>query len=119
MYKIPENFNINSLSNIVISQIAFGLNSITLYHNKGFIQFSGGFSIRFGDQIIHHNEVYPVQDDFGLLKLLLEKAVTDVQTNEERNSLILEFENKITLVLIGNDQYESFTLNHNGREIIV
>lgn len=119
MYKIPENFNIKSLNNIVISQIAFGLNSVTLLHTKGFIQFSGGFSIRFDDQSIHHNEVYPVQDDFGLLKLLLEKEITDVQTNEERNSLVLEIEKRITLVLFGNEQFESFTLNYDGREIIV
>ena len=119
MYKIPDYFKISCIKNNVISQIAFGINFITLFFNKGFIQFSGSFSVQFNNQRFDYDEVYPVQNDYGLLKLLLEKEIVNVLTNERRNSLVLEFDGKIILELNGNEEYESFRLNLDGFEIIV
>ena len=118
MYRIPDDFNLINIKNEVIIQIAFGLNFITLFFSKGFIQFSGSFSFYDKGQKYDYEEVYPVQDDYNLLKLL-EKKITQVITNEDRNVLILEFEDKIILKLIGSESYESYTLNIDGKEIII
>ncbi len=118
MYKIPEDFNVNSIKNDIISQIAFGLNFITLFFSNGLIQFSGSFSFLYDSRKHEYEEVYPVQDDFGLLNLL-EKRIVQVSVNNERNVLILEFETGAILELISNKEYESFRLNIDGKEIIV
>jgi len=118
MYKIPEDFNINSIKNEAISQIAFGLNIITLFFNNGLIQFSGSFSFHYDSLIQVYEEVYPVQGDFGLLHLL-EKRIVQVRVSNERNVLTLEFETGAILELISGKEYESFKLNIDGEEIIV
>lgn len=118
MYKIPEGFNKDSIKNNTISQIAFGLNFITLFFSNGFIQFSGGFSILFDNQKKEYEEVYPVKKDYDIL-MLLEKKIIDVKINNERNVLTLEFEGAIILELIGSKEYESYILNICGKEIVV
>lgn len=118
MYKIPIEFNIDKLKGEVITQIAFGLNFITLFFNQGIIQFSGTFTIHFRHRKIYYQEVYPVINDFGLLKLI-EKSIVGVEVNDYRNILTLIFEDEIKLQLTGNDNYESFRVKINDKEIIV
>lgn len=118
MYKIPEDFYINSITNQAITQIAFGLNFVTLFFSIGLIQFSGSFSFLCNGRKQQYQEVYPVQDDFGLLNLL-EKRIVQVSVNKERNVLTLEFESGAILELISGKNYESFKLIIDGKEIIV
>jgi hypothetical protein len=116
MYRIPE--NIDAIKNEIINQIAFGVNVITLFFSKGFIQFSGCFVFLYDGQKFEQDEVYPVQHDHGLLQLL-EKRITSIIVNNERNILTLEFEGRFVLKLIGSENYESYVLNINGEEVIV
>lgn len=118
MYKIPENFDISVLKDEVINQIAFGLNFITLFFNKGFIQITGSFSFTFSGKQKNYNEVYPVVNDFGLLRIL-EKKVTNVSLNANRDVFIIKLEDGLTLCLKGNEMFESFMINVNGQEIRV
>ncbi|MBP6184082.1 MAG: hypothetical protein KA479_04025 [Saprospiraceae bacterium] len=118
MYKIPEDFNLNSIQNEEISQIAFGLNFITLFLSNGFIQFSGSFSFFYSSRKHIYDEVFPVQNDYGLLKLL-EKKIVKATINNERDALTLDFEEGIILELIGSKEYESFTINLAGKKILV
>ncbi|MEO8820891.1 MAG: hypothetical protein ABI374_08630 [Ginsengibacter sp.] len=118
MYKIPENSDLSTIKNQVISQIAFTLNFITIFFDKGFIQFSGGFSFNFSDQSNIYDEVYPVKNDLGLLRIL-EKKITNIDINNNRDKLTIHFEDKSELCLIGNKFYESFIINCNGNEIRV
>jgi len=90
MYKIPENFDVSEIINQVIFQIAFGLNFISLFFDKGFIQFRGSFSFKSVFGFISYLEVYPVQDDLGFLRLL-QKKITNIRINK-RNELRIEFE---------------------------
>ncbi len=118
MYKIPEEFKISEIINEEINQIGFGLNYVTLFYNKGFIQFSGSFSFQHSGRKDDFNEVYPVKDDFGLLKLL-GKKITQIKTNDGRNILILWIDHNIILKLIGSKEYESYIINIHGKEVIV
>lgn len=118
MYKIPDDFNPISIKNEAITQIAFGINFITLFHSNGFMQFSGRFSFQHNSQKYEYEEVYPVQNDYGLL-VLLEKKIVQVKINNERNALTLEFEGGIIIELIGSNDYESYTLKIDDREILV
>jgi hypothetical protein len=117
MYKIPENFDVSEIINQVIFQIAFGLNFVSLFFDKGFIQFSGSFSFKSVVGFISYLEVYPIKDDLGLLRLL-QKKITNIHINNDRNELRIEFEDKSELCLIGN-RYESFLIHINGTEIRV
>ncbi len=118
MYKIPENFNVNALQGEVIFQISYGLNFITLFFSKGFLQFEGKFVTIFKGHSQEYDEVYPVKNDFGLLQLL-EQKIVDVNLSNGRNDLILLFENEFSLTLISNEAYESYTIRLNEEEIIV
>ncbi len=118
MYKIPENYNTSALKGQVIFQIAFGLNFISLFFDKGYIQFEGRFSITIGSQTHEFDEVYPINNDCGLLQLL-EKSIIGVDVNKNRNILTLLFEKGLTLKLIGNPMYESFRIKIDEFEILV
>lgn len=119
MYKIPENFDIQGVKNEVISQITFSLNVISLHFGKGFIQFSGAFSMLYNDgQKVTYEEVYPVYNDYKLLELL-EKKINEISTNERRTDLIITFEGNNVLCLNGDENYESYLINIDGKEIRV
>ncbi len=118
MYKIPESFDILVLKSEVINQIAFGLNCITLFFDKGFIQFFGSFSFGYLGKQFNYDEVYPVKNDFGLLQIL-EKEIKNVTLANNREELKIEFEGGVTLCLMGNEMYESFIININGNKVRV
>lgn len=118
MYKIPENYNIHTLIGETIFQIAFGLNFITLFFNDGYIQFEGAFATTFDNKTREYDEVYPVKNDFGLLKLL-EYKIAQVNVNSDRDVLVLLFENGSSLKLIGNKNYESYVISLASNEIRV
>lgn len=118
MYKIPLEFDVNTLKGQLIIQIAFGLNYIIFLFDNGFVQLSGSFSIYFNNRKTKYNEVFPVTSDLGLLNLL-EKQIIKAEVNENRSTLILEFEAGTTLELIGNEEYESYRIKMNGQEFII
>jgi hypothetical protein len=118
MYKIPTDFNLRKIENERISQIAFSLNSVSLFFNDGFIQFSGSFSLFYQNQESNYYEVYPVRTDYRLLNLL-EKKIEKISVDDERTILIIKFEDEIILKLIGMKEYESYKININQKEIIV
>ena len=118
MYKIPIDIDILKLQNDVVSQITFGMNYILISFNKGSIQFSGSFLFQFESKIYQRDEVYPVDFDFGLLKLL-EKKIKNIFCNKERTSLTIEFEGNLVLFLKSDEMYESFEINIDGRRVIV
>jgi len=118
MYKIPNDLEIVKLKNELISQVCFGLNHIILFFSKGSIQISGSFSVCINGVTFSYLEVYPVNNDFGLLHLL-EKRIVNVNIKDERTSLRLEFEGGIILNLKSNELYESFEINFDGRRVII
>lgn len=119
MYFIPKNYNLNTLAESVVIQICFTANTITLFFEKvGRIDISGSFAFLHKGERFYYEEIFPIQSDYGFLKLL-EKKVTRVSVNEKRDVLTLEFEDNTTLELVGNETYETYTLNINGEEVIV
>jgi hypothetical protein len=118
MYKIAEDINLNSLKNLIISQISFGLNYILLSMDDSSIQFSGPFLYKYNGMQFERDEVYPVNSDFGLLNLL-EKEIEDIYCNDERTSLTIHFGDDFILCLKSNEMYESFEMNIDGKRVIV
>lgn len=118
MYKIPSDYDISVLTGDTINQIAFGSNFITLFFEKGYLQFSGGFSFSVSGATVSYEEVYPVRDDFGLLRIL-EKEIYDVSIFSNREGFSIKFDGGIVLCVTSNEMYESFTLNIDGKEVRV
>lgn len=118
MYKIPTGFKSDILKGELISQITFGLNFIMFFFDKGYIQLSGKFSVDFGNEKFYYEEVYPVTNDFGFLRLL-EKSIIGTDIDANRNILTLVFEDAVTLHLIGNSEYESYKVKVNEEEFVV
>lgn len=92
--------------------------SLHFFFSKGFIQFSGGFTFSHSGQLFCFDEVYPVKNDLGLLRIL-ERKIFNADINNRRDELTITFEDDSQLCLIGNEMYESFTLNINNIEVIV
>ncbi len=118
MYKIPADLNLLEIKNEKISHITFGRSIIVLSFSKGAIQFSGAYSFYCKGVKKSFDEVYPISTDSGLL-LLLEKKITSVYSNVERNNLTLEFDEGIVLELLSDENYESFEITINQRRVIV
>lgn len=118
MYKIPKSFDISVLKNEIISQIAFGLNFVTLFFSKGFIQIEGEFATIFENQLFEYAEIYPVKNDFGLLHLL-EQKIIEINVSNDRSTLELVFESGFSLKLKGNEAFESYRIKINDEEVVV
>lgn len=119
MHKIPEDLDLNIIKGKTVNQVVFGLNAISiLFSPKLFIQWSGGFSISILGKKNEFESVFPVQNDFGLLKLL-EKEVVSVSISQNRDMLSITFNDNINLELISDIYYESFTVYINDKEIII
>lgn len=74
-----------------VYQVSFGINFITVFFSKGFIQIEGSFSTIFENKTCDFCQVYPVKHDFSLLKLL-ERKIIEIDINSDRNVLVLTFE---------------------------
>jgi hypothetical protein len=118
MYRLSEEIDICILEDQVLSQISFGINYIQLSFNNSSIQFSGPFLFKSGEQKHERDEVFPINSDFGLL-FLLEKKIQSVNSNEEKTSLTLKFDENLFLVLKSNEMYECFEINIAGTRVIV
>ncbi|ATL45715.1 hypothetical protein COR50_00250 [Chitinophaga caeni] len=119
MYFIPKEFDFSQLKGDYIQQICFSINNIVLFlERKGSIKMEGRFTLsdEHGNLCIY--ETYPVNKDFGLLKLL-EQRIEELNTNETRSDLIISFENGFVLKLLGEEGYESYTLNIGEDRIII
>jgi hypothetical protein len=123
MYSIPEDFELKKLKGTVVFVIGFSLNSITislyneLFQAVGGIGIEGRFIVDFIGIKVEYN-TFPVENDFGLLKLL-NKKIINIYTNTLRTELTIEFENKLILFLLSDKMYESFSLSIGDKEIIV
>ncbi|OIP01217.1 MAG: hypothetical protein AUJ98_05200 [Bacteroidetes bacterium CG2_30_33_31] len=118
MNKIPEDFKIASLEGELISQIAYGINYISIFFDKGFIQIEGRFKLINRNIHAEYDELYPVNHDFGLL-LLLEKKISKVIINKDRDRLALLFNMDLSLEIISDKEYESFRISISGNEYII
>lgn len=119
MYKIPENFDFSTFENKSINQISFGQNVVTIYFSPEiYIQWTGPFKISKENRETAYEEVFPVKNDFGLLKFL-EKKVETAGTDKNRNNLLLVFEDKSVIEIISDFAFEAFSLYINGERILV
>lgn len=118
MYSVTNIEVIKGIEGRRIIQITFNVNTIALYFDGGYIQFSGPFVFAKNKDVLRFDEVYPVKRDYGLLTLL-ENNVTSVEQDETHRNLIFKFETGATLELIGDDGYESYLINIDGKEIRV
>lgn len=119
MYKIPEDYKFDELIGSFIPQIAFSANTITLFfEDAGLVTISGGISVIKNNEIIKIDEVYPVTNDHGLLSFI-EKKIVNVEINNDRTCLKLNFEGGDSIELLSDEYYEAYTLDISGQEAIV
>jgi hypothetical protein len=118
MYTIAQELKLNALQGTVVQQICFSLNTVCIYfEDKGYIQINSSFIIKSKD-IVGRYDVYPITCDNGLLQIL-EKKVIKICADENKKNLILEFEEGISLELINDELYESFTVSVGGITTII
>lgn len=117
MYKIPSDFNSERLCGQTITQICYGINTISIMIDIGYIGFEGSFVFKNNGERVEVDEIYPAKD-WGLLNLL-EKKITNIEIDSERTILTLHVEDNMLLSLIGTPFYESFSVKIDGKEFIV
>ena len=118
MYTIPAGFNLTQFHGAIVEQICFALNNICLMlNNCRYISFEGDF--HFYEETQNHPgimSVYPVNKDFGLLKLL-EQKIEILEVEQVSSNLLVVFENKMKLKLIASINYESYSLKSEDQLI--
>ncbi len=109
MYLIPKDIEIAKLENVLITQICYSSNNISLYFETiGYIIINGEFVISHKNKSEHHEIIeIPISRDFGLLRLMGKKSI-HLFSDKERRNLIIKFEDDYSLKLINDRQYESF-----------
>lgn len=118
MYQIPEAFDLGHLRGEILEQVVFSINCITLLFTSTKIFVWGGFTLICDGHETCKDEVYPVNTDYGILKLL-EKTVVDIHSNDSRTDLYISFTNECHLILKGSSQYESYEIIVNDEPFIV
>lgn len=118
MYKIPEYLDISAIEGEAVNQIAFGLNVITIFFSKGFIQIFGFFLFTHKNRKRYYEEIYPIKSDFGLLHIL-ERKITNISVNGSRDVLTITFEGGSILELISAELYESFTITIDDKSVVI
>jgi|GEM_PF-2517737 len=119
MYTLSKEFDFTRLQGAVVQQICFSKNNISLLLEKiGYITIEGRFTLSDDRGNKFDFEVYPVDKDFGLLKLI-EQKIEKVATNEMRTDIIFTFDDGHVLVLIGDENYESYSIRVDNDEIRV
>ena len=119
MYTIPLESNIEKLKGNSVVQICYTVNSVSVFfENIGFIGIEGSFLFTDGNKHVNVDDFFPLKEDWGLLHLL-EKKLINIEIDSERTDLTLYFEENKSLTLFGNPQYESYSINIDGRRIIV
>lgn len=119
MYTIPETFDLDILKNANVQQICFAANNVSIFFEKiGFIQLEGEFIYHDENSGIHQFHCYPITSQFGILLSLLEKQVSGIKTNKQRNNLFIYFNDEM-IEIYGNPNYESYIININGENLII
>jgi hypothetical protein len=63
-------------------------------------------------------EVYPIENDFGILKLL-EQKIKEILVDKSNNNLFILFENQISLTILASSNYESYTIKTDDNSLRV
>ncbi len=116
MYKIPTDFEFDSITGKTIDQIAFGSNVIVLYFNGGYVQTSGSFELTIAEKTTEFEEIFPLTNDLGLLRLL-DNEISEVLYASD--NFILKFCNGSKLVLKGMEAYETYSICIGERTVVV
>lgn len=117
MYTLSKEYDLTRLQGAIVQQVCFTKNNISLLlANIGFITIEGRFTLFDGKGNKSEFDVYPVDKDFGLLNLI-EQKIEKAVTNEVRSDLILTFDNEHVLVLIGDENYESYSIKVGNDEV--
>ena len=77
----------------------------------------GAFSILYDNKTYSYQEIYPIDQDYNLL-LLLDKKIMNIDISDTRDSLMILFENGMSLTLYSDANYESFEVNFNSKRNI-
>ena len=119
MYTISNNYDLQRLKGASVQQICFTKNTISLlFEGDRFITFEGRFCLIDDSGVEKDFSVYPVYNDLGLLKLI-EQKIEKVNTNVKRTDLILQFDNEHTVILYGDENYESYIIRIGDDEVRV
>ena len=119
MYNIPENFDLRPLKGSCVQQICFSMNNVIFFfENIGFVQIDGEF-IYESIKGTYNFKGYPIVAEHGIILNLLQKTVVSIETNKNRNNLTIGFDNKENMIIHGDENYESYVININGKKLIV
>lgn len=122
MYPIPKDFDVSSLTGIKLYGITFTANQIILMFDEGRIVVEGRMILR---TLPASSDVQDIgldisaQDPDIQLLSMIESNVVSVRIDEVRLNLSLTFSNGQTLVLIGDEPYECYTIEAGSRTLLV
>lgn len=122
MNTIPKDFNASSLAGIQLLGISFTANQIRLMFDKVNIVVEGRMILKIlppsSDAADNGIEISPQAPDIQLLSLI-ESHVVSARIDDARLNLSIAFSNDRSLVFIGDEPYECYTIQLGDRTIIV
>ena|ERR1700744_4257968 len=118
MYKLPDDITNIFLKDDVVKMICFNINQIYIHFESSIYITIDSRYILTQKGIDRPLDVYPVISDSGLLSLL-EKKVKRISISDLRHDINIYFEDNLSIKLMGNLNYESYSITIKDRRIII
>lgn len=119
MLPIPEDMDLSILRECKVSEVCYAQDGITVHFGlNAYITINGYFAFRHGKQRHEYYKITPVENDYGLLKLL-GAEVREVYMSNNRDSMTIEFADDNRLELMGHMIEDSYTIHILDKEAIV
>lgn len=117
MYKWPKELPPSEFSGLVVEAITFTTNTITISLGEDyFLTVESSICLKAAGVV----EEIPIPAPTTSLTCLLGKSVCDSSLDNDRASLLLQFDDGYQLRLEGNDtEYECYHINAKGKEFTV
>lgn len=118
MYKFTSDFDYSLFVGQSIDEISFTKGTVLLIFQTIKLQLSGSFGLKINNQQTDFDEIFPIESDFQLLKIL-DKKIVSYSVSNDLDKLELIFSDNIILTLNNNPKYECFDIYHNSNRYII
>lgn len=123
MYKLDATFDHISLLDSIVVSVSYFVSEIRILFSNNSkykeIVIFGSLCIEIKGEKRHFNEIYPINEDYGLLNII-DRKVTEVKINDSRTELSIFFGEHIVISIENDDFFETLHIRDgDGKTLIM
>ena len=120
MYDIDKSFRFQKLIGQKVEQITFATDNVTIFFGVGddYIQILSYFELNTPERSYYCKDVYGMRNAHGLLELI-GKKIKEIYVDYDENNVQLVFTEGYSLSIFDDEDYESYWIMAEGKEMLV